>query len=354
MKSCSLNSDDRPTAITQRTSRFVLLGMFCILALFAASHTADAGDSLGGETLAGESLGGETLPGDLFSKITMSDTIAQTAASASSVADNSNTILGVISLSKLFSADQIQFDIQAQSLTVRVVDVLPISATMPSVKDATLTLSVDAEANRIDLLLPVRTIANNASIHGPSMIELLAKLTSHSNIQLTVADQTLVLHTSLINQRVTTDQIRTVVRQAVVAAADVQPILASIESKVENAVESKVAEAKQTTPVASPVAATPPASTLMIGTWSAKTSATDAWAIRLADDGSFVMVHTRSGKNSISRGQYTINQNRLTLSETGGVTLKGTLDQTSQKQFSWKLQDDNGKTLTTLAFSKQS
>ena len=75
--------------------------------------------------------------------------------------------------------------------------------------------------------------------------------------------------------------------------------------------------------------------------------------MRLNSDNTFAMVHTRNGKNSVSRGSYRVDANRLIVQETDGVSLTGQLNRQSDKSFAWKLQDASGKTLTTLNFSKQ-
>ena len=290
---------------------------------------------------------------DLFSKITMSDTVTRTAAAAP-IAEKNDVILGALSLSNVFLSNQVDADVQAQSVMVRLSDLMPIAEKLSSLKDATLTFSVDAESNRIDILLPLQTIHEESSVRGPGLIKLLTALTAHSNVHLSIQDHALALQTSLANQDVTVDKIRTVVRRVVIAVTDVEPTLASIETKVEapSAQPKQIAAKATITPTITPSAS--PVSPSIVGTWSAKTSATDAWAIQLSDDGGFVMVHARGGKNTVSRGQYKFNQSRLTLVESGGLTLKGIVEQPTPKQFSWNLQDANGKTLTTLAFTKQS
>lgn len=83
------------------------------------------------------------------------------------------------------------------------------------------------------------------------------------------------------------------------------------------------------------------------GTWSARISAEEAWAIRFVNDAMFTMVHTRGEKNSISRGNFEQTRDHLKLTENGGLVLGGTLSGNSDS-FRWTL--GNGRVLN---FDKQ-
>ena len=132
------------------------------------------------------------------------------------------------------------------------------------------------------------------------------------------------------------------------AAADVQPTtqIASSSEAVSNASVASV-------PIIADDNSLGLTTESLVGTWSAKTSATEAWAIRFENEGRFLMVYTSSGKNSVSRGQFSITAKRLVLSESAGTTLSGMLETDSNDRFAWKLQDKAGNSLTTLKFFKQ-
>ena len=321
-------------------------GLVILLASISLTGSGDAGAE-------------DRLAGDLFSKITMSETTAATSAKNGTFLEKRSEILGVVSLSKVLSAAKIKSEVQSQTVLVRLADLLPGLAETNSLGE--LRLSVDAEANRIDAVLPVRTIAGNQSVQGPKLMSLLVALSDISGIQLAASGQTIAFHTSLINQNVTSDGIRAVAERLVAAAKKTEPITSTImggQRPAGSAIAKSVESAAQSTPAQPPpaqpttlVSTAKPAS--VVGTWSSKTSASDAWAIRFDADNTFVMVHTRSGKNSVSKGSYQATENRLVVSETGGVTLKGQLDRSGEKAFAWKLQNDSGQTLTTLTFTKK-
>lgn len=290
----------------------------------------------------------DRLAGDLFSAITMSDTTAAASEKKNQTAQQRDEVLGVVSLAKVFSSAKIASEVDSQAVLVSLADLSTDVA--ETIKTAKLRLTVDAESHRVNVMLPLRTVTQNEPVDGAKLMRLLVRLSEVSDVQLIATKQTIALHTSLSNQSVTTEGIQAAVERLVAAANKTE----SIASMLGNMPTTAASESRQATKPAgstTPVAATQPTSVL--GTWSAKTSATDAWAIRFNADKKFVMVHTRSGKNSVSRGNYQLTANQLVLSETNGVTLKGQLIRKSEKSFAWKLQNDSGKTLTTLTFKQQ-
>ncbi|PAY16271.1 hypothetical protein CKO51_27340 [Rhodopirellula sp. SM50] len=259
----------------------------------------------------------------------------------------------------MLSAEGIPSAVASLAVRVDLAELLP--ANHDVAQQGTLRCTVDADADRIDVVLPVDSLpvdasGNGQSINGEKLMALLVALQSHDHVQLVASGKTLALHTSLSNQGVTADRLRTVAERLAMAATKTTGIAATVLTK------QAVAEANTNdTPPARPArtsadttsVATKSAATTLVGTWSAKTSASDAWAVRFDADDNFVMVHTRSGKNSVSRGTYQTTGDRLVLSESSGVSLTGTLERPSGNAFRWRLQNTGGDVVATLSFTKQ-
>ncbi|WP_145212147.1 lipocalin family protein [Planctomycetes bacterium TBK1r] len=307
---------------------------------------------------------GSPLDAELFSEISMSETVADASRPPATSSKTTGTVLGAASLSKLLSADGIQCAVVSSAVRVEVAELLP--ANNDDAPQGTLLCTVDADADRIDVVLPVDNLpvdasGNEQSVDGEKLMALLVAMQNHDHVQLVASGKTLALHTSLSNQGVTADGLRTVAERLALAATKTTGIAATVLTKQAVAGVNTndtppgrpAITSADTTSVATKATATKSAAATLVGTWSAKTSASDAWAIRFDADDNFVMVHTRSGKNSVSRGTYQTTGDRLVLSESSGVSLTGTLERTSGNAFRWRLQNTGGDVVATLSFSKQ-
>ncbi|MCS7467941.1 hypothetical protein NZK35_14905 [Stieleria sp. ICT_E10.1] len=302
---------------------------------------------------------GSPLNAELFSEISMSETVADASPQPATSSKSTGTVLGPASLSKLLSAEGIECAVA--SLTVHVDLAELLTAANDAAPRGTLRCTVDADADCIDLVLPVDSLpvdasGNELSINGEKLMALLVALQRHDHVHLVAAEKTLALHTSLSNQGVTADRLRTAAERLALAATKTTDIATTQLTKpaaVEvNSNDMPSARPATTTPATTSVDTTAAATTL-VGTWSAKTSASDAWAVRFDADENFVMVHTRSGKNSVSRGTYQATGDRLVLSESSGVSLTGTLERPAANAFRWRLQNTGGDVVATLSFTKQ-
>ena len=74
----------------------------------------------------------------------------------------------------------------------------------------------------------------------------------------------------------------------------------------------------------------------LIGQWTAARSKTEAFALRLDNEGTFALVTVINGKTSQSKGTYTIDSSKLTLKDEKGTQLTGTVTLKSGKEFSFQ------------------
>lgn len=343
---------------------------------------------LGGVDARGEN----SLDGGLFSEIRMSDTLesgvgqsngAQTSKKAVGSSGSETIVLGATSLARLLTGENIDCDVRNQVVGVKLSELLPESLSSEDRAAAEapgpIRLTVDADAGRIEVTLPLRKITDVAKLSGPKLFDMLASVSSETNVCLTAENQVLGLRTSISNRLDDAGTIRTAVKRLLATSNRLRDQMSAEAgiAKETNAAETNATQidvaAIETTSQASKTiknqandqqannqqannqqaGGQTQVSRSIAGTWSAKTSATDAWAMRLGSDGQFLMVHAADGKNSTSKGRFQFGNDRLSLGESGGVTLVGAVRWVSNSAFAWDLQDKNGKVLTTLNFKKQ-
>ncbi len=87
------------------------------------------------------------------------------------------------------------------------------------------------------------------------------------------------------------------------------------------------------------------------GRWSSSRSATDAFAILLNADNTFVLVSVKAGKQARSTGKFTFLSNLLTLEGSDGSRLSGSVSLVSDLEFRFEPQS-TGAASTVLTFRK--
>ncbi len=102
---------------------------------------------------------------------------------------------------------------------------------------------------------------------------------------------------------------------------------------------------------------TPPAASPQVsanslqGRWSASRSATEAFAMLLNGDGTFVLVSVSNGKQARSTGKFTLLNSQLTLETSNGGRLLGKVTLVTASEFRFE-QQSNGATGAALTFRK--
>lgn len=293
---------------------------------------------------------------DLFSGITMSDVVPERQKMDSDESKrNSAEILGPLSLSKFLNKNSINHDVTAGILSI---------GKDQSEYSVRFQLSVDAESKRIKVQVPAKTKASN----DDRLRKLLIAVSKLPQVYLIADGDQLALQTWISNQDVTNEKLQTALKRLSDASAETQTLasptaVASTTSATKSEKASTLTNAKNAKATSKgnpPATPTRLSADLLVGTWSAKTSTSDAWAVRFGRTGTYTLVHTRNGKNAISKGSYNVSDNRLTLQESTlqksslqeskGTTLTGTVTSHSTTQFSWGLQNGQGQTTTTLQF----
>jgi hypothetical protein len=87
----------------------------------------------------------------------------------------------------------------------------------------------------------------------------------------------------------------------------------------------------------------------LVGRWSASLASGEAFAIQIVKDGKFQLVVAKSGKTTISKGTASRSGNQLTLAETNGTKIVGTVQQSTADAFSLAI---GGNASATLNFKR--
>ena len=92
-----------------------------------------------------------------------------------------------------------------------------------------------------------------------------------------------------------------------------------------------------------------PARLTLVGQWSASLSTGEAFAVMIARSGQFQLVHVKSGKTTVSKGTAARSGNQLTLTDTSGTIISGTVTQTRADAFSLAI---GGNAAAALQFKR--
>jgi hypothetical protein len=108
------------------------------------------------------------------------------------------------------------------------------------------------------------------------------------------------------------------------------------------------APAQSASPTTAPqAAAAPPAN--LVGKWSASRSATEAFAMQLNADSSFVLVYVKDGKQSRSTGKFSVTSGQLILTTSDGGKFGGGVANITARSFEFA---PSGKGATKLTFQR--
>ena len=273
---------------------------------------------------------GQSAEANLFSEIEMSEVIGSSSERSKTV---ERKLVDAQQLARLLGTESVRTQVQS--------GIVLAAASQFGGREDQVSISIDVEAGQIRLFLPILDETESASVGGKPLLALLAELSGHPHVRLSSDSTRLTLASSISNQGVKASELRRACIRLVASAAEVAPQVADL---TEEALSSGRPETTSSQSARSTKTLRPDAKAMLVGTWSARISDRDAWAIRLDRDRLFTMVHTRTGKNSVSKGSYQIEGEKLVLHERDGITLTGKLDVISDTAFRWSL--DGAATLT--------
>jgi hypothetical protein len=278
--------------------------------------------------------------GGLFSEVAMESVFEKPVAASKAVASPSSTghigrITGASSLNQALRAAG--FDSQEKDGRASF-DLDHAGWSFP------VSIGVLVDQDRIDCELSLTKIGDDTSLTTETLLALLtAGDTRGASFAYDRKGKRILLRATLSNRSITASELKAdLIRLATVAQkhSDIWSTLkGQPASNSKSASNSKPAEA-------------PPKQFSLVGRWSASLSSNEAFAIQIASDATFQLVHLKSGKSTISKGKATRSGDQLKLVGNDKVTLNCSVTQTAGDAFQLAINDAKGKTTATLSFKK--
>ncbi|GAA4449521.1 hypothetical protein [Novipirellula rosea] len=280
----------------------------------------------------------------LFSEVAMESVFEKQVATVKDVATISDgetmqRIVGVSSLIQVLKAAGFEPSEEQGSATFKLNHaqwIFPVSMT------------VFVDEDRIACEMSLVKMEDDASFDKETLLKLLVSNTATQGGYFAFDQQNkrIQLRVSLSNRAVTARQLKADLTQLA--------ILAERKSEIwsQNNAPAKT-ESTATTPT-KPTNSTNSAKKhfSLAGTWSASLKSGEAFALRLNSEGTFQLVHMKSGKATSSKGKVTRADNKLTLIGDDKITLNCTVNQTVADKFQLAVNDAKGNVAIKLDFTK--
>ncbi|WP_442505918.1 type III secretion system chaperone [Novipirellula sp. SH528] len=292
----------------------------------------------------------------LFSEVAMESVFEKQVATVKDVATISDgetmqRIVGVSSLIQVLKAAGFEPSEEQGSATFKLNHaqwIFPVSMT------------VFVDEDRIACEMSLVKMEDDASFDKETLLKLLVSNTATQGgyFAFDQENKRIQLRVSLSNRAVTARQLKADLSQLAILAERKSDIWSKSNAKPKT--ESTVAAPTTPTNTAkAPNAATPTNATnsaqtrfSLAGTWSASLKSGEAFALRLNSEGTFQLVHMKSGKSTSSKGKVTRADNKLTLIGDDKITLNCTVNQTVADKFQLAVNDAKGNVAIKLDFSK--
>ncbi|EAQ79186.1 hypothetical protein [Blastopirellula marina] len=199
-------------------------------------------------------------------------------------------------------------------------------------------VTISEDEMSIGLTMPLSTLKDEAKLNSLQLLKLLEANQLHAPSVFTFSTQRkrTELFRILPNESITGQKLRDEINRLAVLAKGTVDLW-----KMPSA-EAQTTDAAATTPATSISAAA------LIGAWSAAKSKTEALAIRFDADSKFQLVYVKSGKQTKSKGTFSLQAGTLSLVGDDGIRLQGKLAITSATKFTFT----PSATIGTLEFSK--
>lgn len=317
--------------------------------------------------------------GDLFSEISMSQVIADKTSAQQPRPARGETVLGNQTLTDLLVAA----GLEATSSNRRVQ--LPLTIRGDNGANGakrSLRFSVDAEAERIELETTIEQVQSADALPSNRLIAwmTLAGANPQTSIVFSETESAVLLKHWIGNQSVTTNdlqnavsKVREVARQAI-STPDQRLITKQSDDEKPRVNPTRVDLARPTTNKTASATVSPAKRTetalpsSLLGTWSAKRSDQEAFAIRFESANRFKLVHFNNGKSTVSQGTAQLVGGKLVLAGDDGTRISGLFAATrsaanlagaasgspsNRKAFDWSLTDAAGNVAMKLTFVAQ-
>lgn len=195
------------------------------------------------------------------------------------------------------------------------------------------SIAVDVDRDRLDCRLTLAKIDGDTQLSNQTLLQLLAAGDHQGrSFAYDPSAKTLQVRASISNRSVTASGLKSELHA-----------MAQLAEKQANLWSASPAANARSTSIAS-----------LSGRWSASLANNEAFAIQIAADARFQLVHVKAGKSTVSKGKVVRSGNQLKLVGDGDVTLDCTFDQSPEDAFELQIKNAQGGTAMTLNFKKAS
>jgi hypothetical protein len=301
----------------------------CTLCLAAA-----AGLNLGSAAMAADSPHSRSSIGSIFSEVSGPGGANQAGRPAEAEGSKEVTLNRVVDLLR-----EAGLEAEVEGENAAMVKFQHSRWTFP----VAISLDADREKVRLEMLL---TELSGSSLSAERLMGLLAANTNVQPAFFTFSDKRkrIELVAALPNGLVSAESLREELGK-LAAISESTANLWEVAGSTTTAPPAAAAPSAPNNAAVSQPAASDTNSSL-VGKWSASRSATEAFAMQLNADGSFVLVYVKDGKQSRSTGKFTAGSGQLTLTTSDGGKFAGGIANISGRSFEFVPQGGKASKLT--------
>lgn len=283
----------------------------------------------------------------LFSEIPMdavfassSTDFAGTPASVTSLGDS--RIMGITSLTRALKTAGFMPQKDEQKATISV---------QYGVNEFVFQISVDPQKDLLQFEVPVRKITSTDPLSLNQMTNLLAAGENDRRMHFAYNKIESEIRVSF---RMSTRSVNTATLKATIESIAIfaDEHADAWKTNVASVTADSSADSEPSSVAVSTVSQTSSSLDSLVGMWSANVSAGQAFAIQIAADSVFQLVHMSNGKSTVSKGKVTLAGPRLTLAGEGNVSLTGKLSSVTKDAFQLDITGADGKVALALNFKK--
>jgi len=215
------------------------------------------------------------------------------------------------------------------------------------------SIGVQIEQDRIDCELSLIKISDNTTVKTQTLLSLLASGgTRGASFAYDREEKLILLRASLSNRSITASQLKADLVHLATVAGQHSKVWLSLKAETKNNSPQATSSQTNSPQTNSPQTNSPQPKLSLIGRWSAALKSGEAFAIQIASDSKFQLIHLKSGKSTISKGKATRSGAQLKLVGDDNVTLNCTVTQTTSDAFQLAVKDAKGNVAVTLNFKK--
>ena len=205
-------------------------------------------------------------------------------------------------------------------------------------------MSVVVDQDRLDMVMLLSELGDQIEWDTQRLAKLLTANAEEGTVFFSLGDSSkrIELRRSMSNRLITPGLMKEELRKMLRVAETYEDTWSNVAKD-----GSSVAKHNGETQAATPSSDRPNGSTslTLVGRWSAAIASGEALAVQIARDGKFQMVVVKAGKTTVSTGTAQRTGNTLTLTDTNGTKIEGTVKQTTADSFELAIGGNQSATL---------